>query len=118
MRDSMAFFEGWRGRVDTILLLSITKWLHLNHGDGGLLTLFHALFDCLPSGGALVIEPQEWDNYRSAAKKNPNLRPMFKTLQLRPPFVDAISAVGFRLEHTIEREEGGFSRPLMVWRKD
>lgn len=36
-----------------------------------------------------------------------------------PPFEEALKAdgVALTLEKCIEREEGGFSRPLMIWRK-
>ncbi|SCV72440.1 BQ2448_3977 [Microbotryum intermedium] len=113
-----------KNEADTILLLSITKWLHLNHGDAALRNLFKALYEALPSGadgdglgGVLVVEPQEKKNYQSAARKNKDLKPMFKTLEMWPPFIQELENVGFQLEDTIEREEGGFSRPLMVWRK-
>lgn len=117
-------------QFDTILLLSITKWLHLNSGDSGLLALFHSLAALLPPGGALVLEPQEWANYNQASRKAKNLRPTFKTLQMRPDFEQELGrgegvwsdgtewrGAGLVLERRIEREEGGFSRPLMVWRK-
>ena len=111
LSDSSAHF-------DTILLFSITKWLHLHHGDLGLRALFRALHDYLVQhvDGTLVVEPQEWDNYKKASDKNKALKPMFRTLEMRPPFVEELRETGFVLLETIEREEGGFSRPLLVWR--
>lgn len=102
---------------DTILLFSITKWLHLHHGDAGLVELFGNLFKVLPPGGTLVIEPQEWQNYKRAVSKNTTLRPMYKGLKMKPNFELQLEEVGFELSVVIEREEGGFSRPLMVWKK-
>lgn len=75
MQDSYIFEHS---AFDVILLLSITKWLHLHHGDVGLRKLFKRLANALPTGGLLVVEPQERDNYRAAVKKNKDLRPMFK----------------------------------------
>ena len=106
-----------QGTYDTVLLLSITKWLHLNHGDGGLIALFKNLFKILPSGGTLVVEPQEWQNYKRAVSKNTSLRPIFKGLQLKPNFERELTDIGFMLFAVIDREEGGFSRPLMIWKK-
>ncbi|KAK4056274.1 hypothetical protein OIO90_002718 [Microbotryomycetes sp. JL221] len=106
-----------RNEWDTILLLSVTKWLHLHAGDEGLRALFRTLFEALPSGGTLVVEPQERENYAKAARKNKNLRPVFQSIQMWPPFEDDLNAIGFELIETIPREEGGFSRPLMLWRK-
>lgn len=126
-------------RFDTILLLSITKWLHLHHGDDGMRALFAALHAYLAhEGGTLVVEPQEYENCESprsrrpkpsrspaggfadvkATNKNKALKPMFYTLKMRPPFEEELKAAGFSLVQTIEREEGGFSRPLLVWRAD
>lgn len=105
---------------DTILLLSITKWLHLHAGDAGLESLFrslHTYLAAVPGGeGTLVVEPQEWENYVKATNKNKALKPMFATLKMRPPFENELKAIGFTLETVIERVEGGFSRPLLVWK--
>jgi 7SK snRNA methylphosphate capping enzyme len=106
-----------QGDFDTILLLSITKWLHLNHGDDGLVSFLRNLFNVLPSGGTLVVEPQEWQNYKRAVSKNAGLRPVFRALKVRPNFETELSDIGFTLSAVIEREEGGFSRPLMIWKK-
>lgn len=49
---------------------SITKWIHLNHGDAGLLAFFKRIFDSLKldSGAKLVLEPQHWDSYAKAKR--------------------------------------------------
>ncbi|KAM0751760.1 Bin3-domain-containing protein [Meredithblackwellia eburnea MCA 4105] len=115
--DSLSESSTSDKRFNTILLLSVTKWLHLHHGDSGLQALFRALHSYLePVNGVLVIEPQEWENYIKATNKNKSLKPMFKQIKMRPPFTDDVNSAGFRLEDAIEREEGGFSRPLMIWR--
>ncbi|GAA5871653.1 hypothetical protein JCM1840_007341 [Sporobolomyces johnsonii] len=106
-----------RHRFEVVLLFSVTKWLHLHHGDAGMRALFHSLHSFLPPRGIVVVEPQEWENYQRAVKKNKDLREVFKTLEMRPPFEDEMTAAGFELEKRIERDEGGFSRPLMIWRK-
>jgi len=51
-------------------------------------------------------------------KRNKDLRDVFKRIELRPPFEREMQGAGFALEQHIEREEGGFSRPLLVWRKE
>ncbi|BGP37116.1 hypothetical protein JCM10450v2_001024 [Rhodotorula kratochvilovae] len=109
---------GDKGRIDVVTLFSITKWLHLHHGDEGMLRLFRSLHAFLPVGGVVIVEPQEFDNYKRAVKRNKDLREVFKAIQLRPPFEQEMKDAGFTLEQRIEREEGGFSRPLLVWRKE
>jgi hypothetical protein len=48
--------------------LSITKWIHLHGEDGGLLEFFHRVYRLLRPGGILVLEPQEWEGYKSAKR--------------------------------------------------
>jgi len=49
---------------DTITCFSVTKWIHLHHGDTGIQTLFREIFRLLVPGGTLVLEPQPWSSYR------------------------------------------------------
>ncbi|EJT97903.1 Bin3-domain-containing protein [Dacryopinax primogenitus] len=90
--------KGW----DVILLLSVAKWLHLNGGDQGLLSCFKRIHDSLRPHGALVLELQDWEGYRRAARGNPILRETYKTLSLRPSDFKLclLQEVGFqRVEH-------------------
>jgi len=115
--DGLAEREG-RGKFEVVLLFSVTKWLHLHHADEGMLRLFRSLHAFLPPGGVVVMEPQERENYARAVKKNRDLKPVYKSIAIWPPFETEMKDVGFKLEQRIERVEGGFSRPLLVWRQE
>lgn len=115
--DAAAYAGTALGRFDVILLLSVTKWIHLNNGDAGMLALFAHLHSILGEGGHLVVEPQPMSNYASASKKNKELRETYKTIKMRPPFDAELIAQGFERVLEVEREEAGFSRPVHVWRK-
>ncbi|CAJ0927152.1 21120_t:CDS:2 [Entrophospora sp. SA101] len=51
-------------KYDTILGLSVSKWIHLNRGDKGLQEFFQRIYDNLRIGGRFIFEPQAWKSYR------------------------------------------------------
>ncbi|XP_067623934.1 probable RNA methyltransferase CG11342 [Eurosta solidaginis] len=80
-----------RCKFDAIFCLSITMWIHLNHGDDELQTFLQKL-----SGLAelLVVEPQPWKCYQTAVrrmKKAGEEFPLFKELQWRSSVEDNIN---------------------------
>ncbi|XP_060108786.1 LOW QUALITY PROTEIN: RNA 5'-monophosphate methyltransferase [Heteronotia binoei] len=51
---------------DICFCMSVTMWIHLNHGDSGLVTFL----SCLASKCTyLLVEPQPWKCYRAAARR-------------------------------------------------
>ena len=69
---------------DTILCLSTSKWIHLNFGDGGLLTLFKRAHACLKPGGRFILEPQPWSSYRKRQHLTPTIQKHFREINIRP----------------------------------
>ena len=51
--------------------LSISKWIHLNGEDEGLMRFFRRVHSVLRVGGSFVLEPQEWESYHKARRMNP-----------------------------------------------
>ncbi|KAL9998540.1 putative RNA methyltransferase bin3, bin3-type S-adenosyl-L-methionine binding protein [Helianthus debilis subsp. tardiflorus] len=56
-------FSSFSKRVD--FSLSVSKWIHLNWGDEGLITLFSKVWRLLKPGGIFILEPQPWKSYVS-----------------------------------------------------
>ncbi len=85
---------------DVILLLSVTKWIHLNFGDEGVRAVFRKCRDALVPGGSLILEPQPWRSYRSTLRKKVFGRPIlpdeckarYGSIRFRPDaFADFLS---------------------------
>jgi len=57
-----------KGLADAHYRLSITKWIHLNQGDNGLVKFFRKIHRVLHDGGHLVLEPQAWESYAKAKR--------------------------------------------------
>ncbi|KAM9408171.1 pre-miRNA 5'-monophosphate methyltransferase [Pholidichthys leucotaenia] len=76
-------------RFHLCLCLAVTMWVHLNHGDSGLLRL---LFRLASISQHLLLEAQPWKCYRSAARRLRKLGRSdfdhFKTLKIRGDVAD------------------------------
>ncbi|KAL3148854.1 hypothetical protein ABBQ32_001728 [Trebouxia sp. C0010 RCD-2024] len=110
--------------LDTILCLSVTKWVHLNQGDEGLKRLFAKVKEALVPGGWFILEPQPWRSYKQARRKQDMSAAPFgrlDLLQLRPEgFVEYLQqALGFVLvrELHVARSSAGFNRPMYLFQK-
>jgi 7SK snRNA methylphosphate capping enzyme len=110
-------------RFDTVLCMSVAKWIHLNHGDAGLLECFRRMFALLVPGGRLVLEYQPWKSYVKNKAASPHIKQVFATIQIRPEDFEAILTspqVGFEVEHRLGTPlelARAFDRPILVLRK-
>uniref|UniRef100_A0A3Q2YGQ2 RNA methyltransferase n=1 Tax=Hippocampus comes TaxID=109280 RepID=A0A3Q2YGQ2_HIPCM len=64
LREHLARHE--RSSFHLTLCLAVTMWVHLNHGDAGLLRLLSRLAEL---SRHLLLEAQPWKCYRSAARR-------------------------------------------------
>ncbi|KAK9715369.1 hypothetical protein RND81_06G160500 [Saponaria officinalis] len=108
---------------DTIICLSVTKWVHLNWGDSGLISLFTKIWKHLHPGGILVLEPQPWDSYYKNRLTTETTNANYHSIHIKPQDFQEIllDKVGFRtVEQATSRVSGatmGFDRPVLVFRK-
>ncbi|XWS26808.1 hypothetical protein CRYUN_Cryun26dG0062100 [Craigia yunnanensis] len=108
---------------DTILCLSVTKWIHLNWGDDGLITLFTKIWRLLHPGGIFVFEPQPWESYEKNRKVSETTASNYHSIMFQPERFQEIllDKIGFRsVEDVTSGLSGtriGFDRPLFVFYK-
>lgn len=62
--------QAWpgRGRYDAVLCLGLTKWVHLQAGDAGVVRLFHRVYQSLSPGGLFILEAQPWSRYNRSKR--------------------------------------------------
>ncbi|XP_072259398.1 RNA 5'-monophosphate methyltransferase isoform X2 [Pyxicephalus adspersus] len=81
-------------RFDIGFCMSITMWIHLNHGDHGLVEFLKKLTTLCEY---LLVEPQPWKCYRSAARRLRKLGRQdfdhFHTLAIRGDMTEQISNI-------------------------
>ncbi|KAF0311163.1 7SK snRNA methylphosphate capping enzyme [Amphibalanus amphitrite] len=119
--ESDALLETVKPEFDTVLCLSITKWIHLNFGDAGIRRFLRRVYLCLRPGGRLLLEPQPWSSYLKYKKLTPKISETFGQLQLRPDqFPELLQQLGFLPCQTVGRPRhsaAGFSRQLQLFVK-
>ncbi|XP_005107526.1 uncharacterized protein LOC101850362 [Aplysia californica] len=118
---SEEILELQKEEYDTILALSITKWIHLNNGDHGVKLFFRKIFRQLRPGGRLILEPQPWSTYRKRAKLTPDMFNHYLSIKLKPEgFKHYLLSIGFVKCEVIAvpvAKAKGFRRPLIVFTK-
>ncbi|KAL9224522.1 hypothetical protein vseg_000547 [Gypsophila vaccaria] len=110
-------------KYDTIICLSVTKWVHLNWGDDGLISLFTKIWKLLNPGGIFVLEPQPWESYYKNRLTTETTNTNYHSILIKPQDFQEIllDKVGFKtVEQATSRVSGatvGFDRPVLVFRK-
>jgi len=108
-------------KVEAILCLSVSKWIHLNWGDAGMERLFRSAFAALEEGGVFIFEPQPWSSYKKNTHRDRTLRQNLKKLKLRPQeFTVLLAHIGFVFEEKLKPTilvDSIFKRPIYVYKK-
>ncbi|KAJ3097451.1 hypothetical protein HDU97_004861 [Phlyctochytrium planicorne] len=110
-------------KYDVILALSVSKWIHVIWGDGGLRLFFAKCFAALKRGGRLILEPQAMDHGYRRDRKHAILSGTCKDggkgLEMRPEDFGKflVEEIGFsKCTHLGkgENEAKGFQRNILV----
>ncbi|XP_015075069.1 probable RNA methyltransferase At5g51130 [Solanum pennellii] len=121
------FVQNWHPgehtSYDTIICLSVSKWVQLNWGDEGLITLFSKVWRLLSPGGVFILEPQPWSSYYSNRLVSETTRINYQEIKIRPEdFQDILlDKIGFRMVEDITSSASGrkpgFNRPIFAFWK-
>ncbi|CAO2841900.1 unnamed protein product [Amaranthus hypochondriacus] len=120
------FVTSWQAlplkHYDTIVCLSMTKWVHLNWGDEGLISLFAKFWRLLHPGGFLILEPQPWESYYKNRLTTETTQMNYNYIVYKPDLFQEIllDKIGFRTVEQATSVSGatlGFNRPVLVFRK-
>jgi SAM-dependent methyltransferase len=108
---------------DTVLCLSVTKWVHLNWGDEGLICLFAKIWQIMRPGGILLLEPQPWKSYERKRLVSEVAVENFREIVFKPDaFRDILlDKIGFRsmemISTHVPNSTAGFNRPIyLLWK--
>ncbi|KAG6968550.1 hypothetical protein JG688_00005749 [Phytophthora aleatoria] len=107
---------------DFITCFSVTKWIHLFHGDEGIKKVFAKIYELLAPGGRLILEPQPWKSYHKRKFTSEVTAANYPKIQLRPKDFPKhlVESVGFRSCEFLEvcqTSAKGFRRPVYVAQK-
>nr|XP_039266667.1 7SK snRNA methylphosphate capping enzyme-like [Styela clava] len=108
---------------DVVMCMSVSKWVHLNWGDEGLIRMFKRVFKQLRAGGMFILEPQQWNSYKSKRKLSEKLNENFKSIKLFPESFPnlLLKEIGFeKVDHLnlqARNKNAGFQRPIQVYYK-
>ncbi|GAB0098391.1 RNA methyltransferase [Sergentomyia squamirostris] len=108
-----------RKEFDVIMCLSITMWIHLNHGDDGLKDFLKRV----SNSHLLILEPQPWKCYRTAVKRMKKAKkdfPRYSSLKIQTRVNEFISDYVEKecgMERIYESGETKWGRKLCFFRQ-
>ncbi|KAF9983797.1 hypothetical protein BGZ75_004732 [Mortierella antarctica] len=118
-RKGESDLEQW----DVIIGFSLTKWIHLHHGDDGIKRFFQDVYKSLAPGGLFLVEPQAYSTYNRRCKILTKMKEHYDAMTFMPEhFRDYLLSdnVGFREGVLLGQSEGNaknFNRDIYLFRK-
>lgn len=117
------YLEGLgRTCFDVVFCFSITMWIHLNHGDEGLVKFFRKVCSICET---IVVEPQPWKCYRNASRRLrlANLKdfPLIKRLELKGDMTEQIERIlkdSCHFRKVTVTSSNDWERKILIYERD
>lgn len=113
--------------LELMISFSVTKWIHLNWGDDGLLFLLLKCYSLLKKFGILILEFQNYSSYHKKKDYTEQIRKNYESIRIKPESIPTIlQKIGMQmlsmrkpnsmstLSRTVTK---GFNRPIVVMKK-
>ncbi|XP_043489393.1 probable RNA methyltransferase CG11342 [Polistes fuscatus] len=111
-----------RTHFDVVFCFSISMWIHLNHGDDGLVEFFRKACSICDT---IVVEPQPWKCYRNASRRlrlaNLEDFPLIKKLERKGDMSEQIELILTNLcnfRKVIVTCSNDWQRKIMIFAKN
>ena len=104
---------------DTILCLSLTKWIQLNWGDNGIFMLFSNISKLLKVDGHLIVEFQSWNSYKKNKSICDRIKQQQPKIELKPEEFEQtlLDKFGFDIVDCVTNNSADFKRDFKVFKK-
>lgn len=113
--------------LELMISFSVTKWIHLNWGDDGLLYLLLKCYSLLKKFGILILEFQNYSSYHKKKDYTEEIKKNYEKIRINPESIPAIlQKIGMQMlsmrkpnsVSTVSRSvTKGFNRPIVVMKK-
>lgn len=106
-------------QFDSLICLSVVKWVHLNWGDAGLTRLLLKFYNSLLIGGRLILDIHSWKSYKRKKRFCQAFEYTFSTLTIKPKgIISRLQHLGFELERIVTPSyDTELKRPIYILRK-
>ena len=110
-----------------MISFSVTKWIHLNWGDDGLIYVLLKCYSLLKKYGILIIEFQTYSSYYKKRNYTDTIQKNYDRLQIQPQQIPLIlqhigmQVITTKIPNTVatlaRSLTKGFNRPIVVLKK-
>ena len=110
-----------------MISFSVTKWIHLNWGDDGLVYMLLKCYSLLKKYGVLILEYQPFSSYHKKRDYSEKIKQHYNSIKIKPEQIPSImQKMGMQLIASKKPSNSpllsktvtkGFNRPVVFFKK-